>query len=536
MPAVSSARESVTGAVLCAALAIALALQQPDLRPVMPEVDGVHPVRALQALRDAFVPGRGFLDKYPPLGSWLFGLAAAAGDSRELSAQADAITSEPPAARRVRLWALRDEVQAALVRERWLSRLAAGGAAALVFLLARRLGGAAAARGRWAWAAHAAPLFAAGAFATSGTPSVYAGSVNVDALALLPVLLALQWLLSARWALAGAALALAVALKDPHAVLAPVLLAGAALLGGRRALLRAGAAATAVYAVASGALTAPGTWWEHLRVTAGGMDPVTGVDPVDPASWGRLLAHVGWLLGEGGGGLELAAGGVLALPVLLRRDRREALVVLGLLLAPIVLLVLPVGYAYARFLLVPQALLAVCLGAAGARAAAAAESGDPPRLSPVAWVLLAAVALLHLPGRDVPPPGADARVRVVAALEALAPAGGRVLLFADEREHGPPLDPSRWELDVRGLDEVLPVLAALRERPAAERPGFVLVMTFPDEAPSGAPRAQEPTPAEGERVAGMYVVSEVLGAEEPGWIRRAIAVAPRITLLVREDS
>src|SRR5215510_12469984 len=99
MLGVSSARASLVGVLLSAALAVALATRQPDLRPNMPEVDGVHPARALVALHDAYAPGVGFLDKYPPLGSFLFGLAAAAGDVRGLSEQATCIVSSPPEVR-----------------------------------------------------------------------------------------------------------------------------------------------------------------------------------------------------------------------------------------------------------------------------------------------------------------------------------------------------------------------------------------------------------------------------------------------------
>ncbi len=83
----SSVRVAAVGAALVAALALALAARPPELRPIMPEVDGVHPVRALIALHTAFAPGGGFLDKYPPLGSFLFGLAVAAGPAPGLSAQ-----------------------------------------------------------------------------------------------------------------------------------------------------------------------------------------------------------------------------------------------------------------------------------------------------------------------------------------------------------------------------------------------------------------------------------------------------------------
>jgi hypothetical protein len=535
MLVVSSARATLVGVLLSAALAVALAERQPDLRPIMPEVDGVHPARALVALHDAFAPGVGFLDKYPPLGSFLFGLAAAAGDVRGLSAQATSIVSSPAAERRPQLWALRDEVAGALARERWLSRLALAGSAALVFLLSRRLGGAA---GAVSWLALAGPVLAACAFAASPTARVYAGTANVDALALLPALGALLLLLRGCWVSAGAVLALAVALKDPQVVLVPVLLGGAAWLGGRRALRRAAVAAALVYIIASGVLTAPDVWWDHVRyLTAGGVEGVDRLDHADLAGWGRLLAHVGWLLQEGGEGLWLLAFSLTLLP-LLAVERREVALVFAAALAPILLFVLPVGFAYARFLLLTQALLAAWLGAVGARlvlrAAIARERWA--WLMAVAFVLLLATTL----GRRVlpwPAPGGerDPRHAVTTWLDLQAPRGGRVLVFADEREHGPPLDPARWQMDARGLGEVGPALEALRERPAGERPDWVLVMSFGNDLPSGAPRLDAPPAQPGDRVGGMYTVRAVLGEPPRSWEERAIAARPLITILQRAD-
>ena len=535
MPAVSSARATLVGVLLSAALAVALAQRQPDLRPNMAEVDGVHPARALVALHDAYAPGVGFLDKYPPLGSFLFGLAAAAGDVRGLSAHATSIVSSPPAERRPILWAVRDEVAGALARERWLSRLAMGAAAALVFLLSRRLGGVA---GATSLLALAGPLLAACAFAASPTTRVYAGTANVDALALLPALGALLLLLRGCWATAGAALALSVALKDPQVVLLPVVLGGAAWLGGRRALLRAGIAAALVYIVASGALTAPGVWWDHVRyLTAGGVEGVDRLDHADLRGWGRLLGHIGWLLQEGGGGLSLLVFSLTLLPLVVV-ERREVALVAAAALAPILLFALPVGFAYARFFLLTQALAAAWLGAVGARLVLRASGAHVrwPWLLPVGFLLLLVGAL----GRRLlpwPAPGGenDPRHAVATWLDLQAPRGGRVLLFADEREHGPPLDPSRWELDARGLGEVGPVLAALRDKPGGERPDWVLVMSFGNDLPSGEPRLDAPPAQPGDRVGGMYTVREVLGEPPRSWEERAIATRPLITILQRAD-
>jgi hypothetical protein len=535
---VSSARATLIGVLLSAALAVALAARQPDLRPVMPEVDGVHPARALVALHDAYAPGVGFLDKYPPLGSFLFGLAAAAGDVRGLSEQATSIVTSPPAVRRVQLWSVRDEVAGALARERWLSRLAMGAAAALVFLLSRRLAGT---TGAAPWWMLAGPLLAVAIFCAWGPTRVYAGTANVDALALLPALGALLLLLRERWVTAGAALALAVALKDPQVVLVPVVLGGAAWLGGRRALLRAGLAAAAVYAVASGALTAPGTWWEHVRYLAGGgvESVVERVDRGDPAGWGRLLLHVGALLLEYEGLMLLLVvaaclRGLPADPTL----RRAWWLLLAAALAPVLLFVLPLGFVYARFLLLTQALLLAFCGAVGTRSLDQAVERRVPRawLSAVTWLclLVALGAYLFVTGTVWDPPS-DPRREVVSWLDQQAPQGGSVLLFADEREHGPPLNPALWSLDTRGLGEVAPALAALRERAPAERPEWVLVMSFDNDPPSGAPSPPAVLPRDGDVVGGLYTVRRVLGIAPHGWLERAIAVRPRLTVLQRAD-
>lgn len=535
MAAVNRTRVPWLAALLAAALSGALALPQPDLRPVMPEVDGVHPLRALQALGTAFEPGGGFLDKYPPLGSFLFGLAVAAGDDGALARAVGPVLAAPEPERRVLLWELRDAVQAALSRERGLSRLAMAGCAALVVLLAAQLAREALQRSAWALAG---PLAAGALFAAGPVACVYAGTANVDALALLPALGCVLLALQGRWVATGAALALAVALKDPQVALVPVLLGAAASRGGRPALLRAGAAAAATYAVASGAATGPAIWLEHVRyLTRGGVEGVGGIDHGDAAAWGRLLAHVGWLL-------WVAVGGSVLLVAVWRRPapaggRADQALVLAAALAPIPLFILPVGFAYARFLLPTVALLLACLGGALARAIAGfpglARAGSIAAAWACALLALVLVLALTLP-RPAPGSGPerDARRAVVARLDALAPGGGSVLLFADEREHGPPLDPSRWRVEVAGLNEVAPRLAALRDGPPDARPDHVLVMSFPTDPPSGASRDDPPPPQPGDRLAGLYVVTEVLRAPRDG-LTRAVAWRPDLTLLSRAD-
>lgn len=512
-------------AVAVAVLAFALAARPPDLRPVMPEVDGVHPLRALQALRTAYAPGGGFLDKYPPLGSFLFGLAVAGGDDGSLAAAVDPVLAADPAGRRARLWPLRDALQAALERERLLSRLAMAACAGLVVLLAGRLAGGALQAGPLALAG---PLLAGVALAVGPVPRVYAGTTNVDALALLPALGCVLALLHARWMAAGLALAAAVALKDPQVALVPVLLGGAAWRGGRKGLLRVALSSALGYALLSGAATGPQTWLTHVRyLLAGGVEGVDGIDHGDPSAWGRLLLHCGWLLLASAGGYLVL---VLALPLRgAARERRDTTLVSLAALAPLAFFVLPVGFVYARFLLPTLALLLALAGAALARPAGVARGAW--RVAAAA-VLAGALGLLLGAGRQALDATPDARALLVERLQSLAPRGGRVLLFADEREHGPALDPALWELDVAGLAEVAPRLAALREQPAAARPDWIVVLHFPTELPSGAPRPPEPEPRPGERVAGLYEVAEVLRAPR-GRLERAVAWRPDITLLRR---
>jgi hypothetical protein len=318
----------------------------------------------------------------------------------------------------------------------------------------------------------------------------------------------------------------------------PVLLGAATWRGGRPALLRAGAAAAVTFALASGAATGPTIWLEHVRyLTRGGVEGVGGIDHGDVAAWGRLLVHVGWLV-------WVAVGGALLLVAVWRRpapaaERGDQALVLMAALAPIVLFVLPVGFAYARFLLPTVALLLACLGGAMARAIGGFPGLARAGTIAAAWAC-ALVALVLVLAKTLPRPApgsgpdGDARRAVVAALDARAPGGGSVLLFADEREHGPPLDPTRWRVEVAGLNEVVPRLAALRDGPPEQRPDFVIVLSFPTDPPSGAPRDDPPPPQPGDRLAGLYVVTEALRAPRDG-LTRAVAFRPDLTLLSRAD-
>ncbi len=285
-----------------------------------------------------------------------------------------------------------------------------GAAAAVVFLLGRRLAADVCAADGWPLAG---PFAAAVLFAVAPVTRVYAGTTNVDALALLAALLALLALLHGRWASAGAALALAVALKDPHVVLVPVVLGGAAWCGGRRALVRAALVSAAVYAVASGALTGPGVWREHVAYLAGGG--VEGVDRIDHgelAAWGRLLLRT-WGLVFGGWGAAFVwvfiAGRRLD-----RAARRGLVLVLLSALAPRAALRVCRSDSSTRDSCCRRWPFALAVfGASAARGLAAAADFAPMIRVPAAILLLALVgtlATLHVfATRDV----GDARADVV---------------------------------------------------------------------------------------------------------------------------
>jgi hypothetical protein len=107
------------------------------------------------------------------------------------------------------------------------------------------------------------------------------------------------------------------------------------------------------------------------------------------------------------------------------------------------------------------------------------------------------------------------------------------VLFADEREHGPAIDPERWVLDVRGLDATGTSLMAWRDAPLGERPAALLFMSFDNELPTGRETPDPPNPAVGDRLGGIYEVAAVVGARTGAVPERTLAVRPTITLLLR---
>jgi len=532
----AGSRESGAWGLLAAILWLATALSvpgQPDLRPVMPEVDGVHPVRALQALDTAFVPGGGFLDKYPPLGSVLMGLAVSATDEG-LAEEVAGLIEQSPAERRARLWPLRDRMADAIAAERWITRLAM--AAAIGFLAALILG----VSGRSGWRAGLPAVLAALAFGFSYPVLYYSSTTNVDAPTLAAGLAMLCFVVNKRWVAAALAAATAVAFKDPAFVLGPVLLI-AAWAGGRRDRMRRVLTVAIVgllaYGLLAGAITGPGTWWEHVRYLASGG--VAGPDRIDHGSAGAWwqLAGYGGDLARGAIGYTGVLLGLIGLFVLLGRNRSAGALMFGVLASTWLLFVAPAGFVYARFLLLPMALLALGVGLLLMGLFAPAEEGRRPVAR---WVLLLLFVALawHKDGRvldfhrDVLP-RADARLQLPDLLDQHVRNGASIVLFADEREHGPPIDPERWALDVRGLDAAGTSLLEWRNGPHDERPDALLFMSFDNESPTGRETPDAPTPALGDRLGGIYEVVEVLGDRTGAVPERTLAVRPTITLLLR---
>ena len=553
MEPVTGARATAGWSLLAGVLAVAASLHWngvPDLGPIMPELDGVHPVRAAQALATAYAPGGGFIDKYPALGSFAMGAAGALVDPA-FGADAGGPAVLPDPARRAALWPLRERMLAVLAAQRWLSRVAMGLSAALLAALTlgllRSWPRPRAATGRAAAAVDvAAALVASVGFACSYPALYYADTTNVDALALLFGLGAVALAGRGRWIGAAVAVALAAAVKDPAAVLAVVVFAGCWLdprPGRAPRVLAAAAAGLLVYGFASGAFTGPASWVQHLRLLTGGALGVDRIDHARPGEWLSLLAYVARLLG-GAIGAPAVLLGLAGLGLLLMRQRRLGWVLSGALLATVLLFVLPVGFVYVRFLLLPLAVL--CVGAGVALAAAAhaalarlpgAGSGAASALG-VAVVLAGALLLVGLQPRVadyhrfvVTAP--DARALAAAAVPAYAPDGAPLVLFADGREHGPPLDPGRWPLQVEGHGAAPHWLGQWELTPQPERPAVLLWMLFPLDRPSGGASQQDLPTKVGTRFHGIYELAEAWPVREDSPPLHSLTIRPEIMLWKR---
>ncbi|MCB9897497.1 MAG: hypothetical protein H6825_05805 [Planctomycetes bacterium] len=524
-----------------------------DLGPVMPEMDGVHPARALEALRTAYSPGAGFLDKYPPLGSFVMGVTCALVDP----GLPDFGTLEPldPNARRQMLWEHGDTTLELLRAERWVSRVAMALAVALTMVLAARL--ARRVTRHTLLADRLAPALVLLTFGATYPVAYYGATTNVDALMLCAAVGALLAAVERRWTEAALAAAIATAFKDPAFVLGPVVVLGALFdgrRGGPKVALRCALLGLGAYAFLGGALLTPQTFLDHVRyLVTGGVEHVPRIDSSDPTQWAGLLTYSGRLLLDAAGGAPCLLA-LLGLGLVAARDRLAAALLPGVVVSTLLLFVVPAGFCYVRFLLVPLALVGALTAVAGVACVEVAlrrrDLGPKQGLVGIV-VLLALVSLadwgwgeltrtvgwgraplapleeLHtlLVERD------DPRAEAALALATLLPDGGRVTLVADGREAGPPVSPLAYDYAVYGIADAPGLDARWRARPET-RPDALLWMTFPTELPTGRDSAATPPLAVGQEVAGMRVAA-VFGSPRGTVVERTLAVRPTVSLLVR---
>lgn len=510
----------------------------PDLAGTIAEVDGVFPVRAVEAWHDAYAPGRGFLDKYPAFPSWLAGGLLAALEPEFVEAAAPLAGMSAPEDR-VHSVALEPEHTDAVRAIRGLSTIAMAVVVALVAGCGVAWSVRAGISRGVAWGATAATT---AAFAASNVTLYHAISTNVDALAVAFSLGAIALLAAERprpWA-AAVLVGLAVATKDPAYVVGPLLFVAVRDARGWGAAFGATGLSLVVYGAATGAFVNPSAFWDHATyLVSGGVDTVPRVDPSSPTGWWGLVVHVATLT-------TLSLGRVLPLAALVglallagRRGAagKTALVALLALVLPIVLFVVPVRFAYARFLFVPYAvgasLAAVALGtlaeAVGWRGRLGAVVGmalvlgvDGERVG--AFDLAAGRVTATSPRRDA-----------AAFVERVVPEGGRVVIFASAQHHPPPVDPRTRTVELHGLEMPEQLLPVYRGMAAQDRPDALVFMAFTMDPASGEDGERPAVLPVGQRVAGMYEVVAVFGAPLGRAAERVLPIRPLVTVLTRVE-
>lgn len=534
-------RAALFGA-LCGALfwvvVTAVGPRLPQLEGTIAEVDGVFPLRAVEAWHDAYAPGAGFLDKYPAFPSWLAGAWLALVESEFVDA-AEPLVGLRTAEDRVHSVGLEPAHGRAVDAIRALSTAATAAVVALVAGLGVAWSVRAGVPRAVAWGASAVT---AALFAASNVTLYHALSTNVDALVVALSLGAVALLAARRPRVLWSAplVGLAVATKDPAYAIGAVMFVVAWRQGGPRRALGATGIALAVYAVATGAVVNPGAFADHARyLVSGGVDTVPRIDPTSPAAWWRLASHVvtltAWSLGRL---VPLAALAGLVLLATRRGTSTSAAWAAGLAVAaPLMLFVAPVRFVYARFLFVPYAvaaaLAAVALGLlaewAGWRwralvvvAAAAAVGVDGERLG--LFDLAAGRVTQTSPRRDA-----------AAFVERVVPEGGRVVIFSSATHHPPPIDPRARRVELHALDAPARLLPTYRDAPPAARPDALVFMTFTMDPPTGEAAPRPEVQPVGKRVAGVYEVAAVFGAPLGRAAERVLPVRPLVTVLTRVE-
>ncbi len=515
----------------------------PHLAGTIAEVDGVFPLRAIEAWETAYAPGQGFHDKYPPLASWFAGglLVLLEPDfvdaaqpylgMYEAADRVNTVTLEPQHAAATRLIRMVSTVAMA-----WVVAVLAGCAASW----AQRLGASRA-------TAFGAAFIAAGAFGASNVVLYHALSTNVDALVLALSVTAVALLAreTPRVFAAAICVGLAVATKDPAYVLGIVLFVAGWRSHGPLRALAATLVAFGVYAVASGMVVNFETWKLHVAyIVSSGVDTVPRFEPTSMTGWLQLARHIATTTAISIGHVVPLAG-LAGLVLAVRAARRDgeaastmrAWVVLLALLAPVVFFVLPIRFAFSRFLLLPYAMMTVMAAVAIARTAELAgwRGRLPACLALAAVVVLdgertgafdiAAGRVLHESPRNA----------AAAFTQGIIPEGSHVVVLAAAAHHPPPIDPIRWHVDPVGLEAMPFRLMRFRALPVDKRPEAVLIMDFSMDAPSGAAQPRPEPPPIGHHLEGMYEVMGVFGYPLGRAAERTLPVRPVVTVLKRLD-
>ena len=520
----------------------------PDMSPVVPEADGIHPVVASETYHSGYEIGGGVPQKYPPAAAFIMGLAIEISDP-DFYDDASVLLHLEEDEQRTGLWRLKDRLAPLIAISRFATQLAMGIAMGLLAMLA--------AQTCWSMGISRPLSIAAGVICivTFGAsyPVLYHGSTtNVDAYALAPSLAMLLFALRRNWWCAAAAAGLAAAAKDPSYV-AGFVLVGFAVLdaerGRARRFLGISAVGLLVYLASAGALTGPGVWWEHMQyLFQGGVSSVPRIDPAEPGQWGQLIAYSARLIWASQGPITCVAG-VAGLVAIGLRSPRTALLLFAAIASVWVLFILPVRFVYLRFLLLPSAVLSV---GAAALVAMLCSRGlvrlKRPRLEALAALLIAGL-WWFAQHRDLvfggPPPnasrfyareilqGAEPRLEAARAISELASPGDRIVLIADQRRQGPPLDPVRFSVQELGLDKAAPTFADWQAAPAESRPEWVLLMSSPVNQPNGGSPSQFKLPVPGSRVRGLYEVIQNFGEPTGHVVERSISIRPAISLMRR---
>jgi len=520
----------------------------PDMSPVMPEADGVHPVLAAMTFHSGYAFGEGVVQKYPPLGGFLMGVAVHLIDPGFYD-EIKSLMDLPENERRLKQWNLRNRIAPLIEVSRWITRLVMAMAMGLLAMAAAQVSFRLGAKPN---VALSCGLICIVTFGASYPVLYYGSTTNVDAYALAPSLAMLLFAMRRCWWAAAAAAGLAAAAKDPYYAPGLALVVFALFDKGQsrlKRLLTIGASGIVVYLICAGALTDPVLWLEHIKyLFKGGVDTVPRIDPTEIGQWGQLIAYGMRLVWESQGAV-ICITGIAGLGVLGLKNFRSAALLIGIIFGVWILFILPVRFVYLRFLLLPMAVISIGAAALLAYIVTRVMSKIKKPWVEVAVVLTIATAWWLVQHRDLmsdcPPPnparyyvkqilgGAEPRIEAAEAVSKMALPGDSIVLIADQKRHGPPLDPVKFNVEEVGLYQAESCLAKWLKAQVNERPAWVLIMSFPVDNCTGGSSSKFALPEKGKRLGGIYKVREIFGEPSGHIVERAVVVRPMIALLQR---